>query len=145
MKKLFLTGIGFFFSAGLIFAQADVSRLPQDSQSFIKTNFPSEEVVKVEKNDSWYNWDKDEMYEVRLKNGIKLDFNKAGEVTEIDSKEGTLIPPEALPAAIRTYLEQNDYLSKVISWEKEDEGHEVQLVDGRELEFDSSGKFLKED
>lgn len=145
MKKLILTGIFTVFFVGTISAQADVSKLPQMSQDFLKKNFSSEEVIKVEKNDSWYNWDDDEMYEVRLRNGIKLDFNKTGEITEIDSKEGTIIPPEAFPQAIRTYLEQNNLLNHVVSWEKEDEGHEVELADGRELEFDSTGKFLKED
>ena len=145
MKKLFFTGIGLLFSAALVFAQTDTGKLPQSSQDFLKKHFSSEQVVKVEKNDNWYNWDKDEMYEVKLANGIKLDFNKTGEVTEIDSKEGFTIPPEALPQAIRSYLDQNDLSSEVVSWEKEDDGHEVQLADGRELEFDSAGKFLKED
>ncbi|MHA6281053.1 PepSY-like domain-containing protein [Salinimicrobium sp. CAU 1759] len=145
MKKLFLTGIGLLFSTALTFAQADMGKLPQSSQDFLKKHFSSEQVAKVEKNDSWYNWDKDEMYEVKLANGIKLDFNKAGEVTEIDSKEGFTIPLQALPQAIRAYLEQNNLTDHVVSWEKEDDGHEVQLADGRELEFDSSGKFLKED
>lgn len=144
MKKLFLTGIGILCSA-LLFAQTDTSVLPQPSQNFITQNFASEQVTKVEKNDSWYNWDKDEMYEVRLGNGIKLDFNKEGEVTEIDSKEGTTIPPEALPEAIRTYLSSNESNAAIVSWEKDDDEQEVQLADGRELEFDANGKFLKED
>jgi hypothetical protein len=145
MKKLFLTGLISIFSASAMFSQADTGKLPKSAQDFLKKNFSSEEAVKVEKNDSWFNWDKDEMYEVRLRNGIKLDFNQAGEITEIDSKEGTLIPPEALPQAIRSYLEQNDLLNHIVSWEKEGDGHEVDLADGRELEFDSSGNFLKED
>lgn len=145
MKKLFLTGIGLLFSIALTFAQASTANLPENSQDFLKKHFPSEQVVKVEKNDNWYNWDKDEMYEVKLANGIKLDFNKSGEITEIDSKEGFSIPPEALPQAIRSYLEQNGLTAHVVSWEKENDGHEVQLADGRELEFDSAGKFLKED
>jgi pyruvate carboxylase len=145
MKKLFLTSIGILFSTALVLAQADTGKLPKNSQDFLKKHFSSEQVAKVEKNDSWYNWDKDEMYEVKLANGIKLDFNKAGEITEIDSKEGSTIPPEALPQALRSYLDDNNLTSHVVSWEKEDDGHEVQLADGRELEFDSAGKFLKED
>ncbi len=145
MKKLILTGIGILFSATLMFAQTDIKILPKASQDFLQKNFASEKVVKVEKNDSWYNWDKDEMFEVRLGNGIKLDFNKEGDVTEIDSKEGFTIPPEALPEAIRTYLSQHAGDAAIVSWEKDGDEQEVQLADGRELEFDINGKFLKED
>lgn len=145
MKKLFLTGIGLFFSAAVLFAQTDTKVLPKASQDFLQKNFGSEKVVKVEKNDSWYNWDKDEMYEVHFENGIKLDFNKQGEVTEIDSKQGNTIPPEALPEAIRTYLSQHEGNAAIVSWEKDDDEQEIQLADGRELEFDAHGKFLKED
>lgn len=145
MKKLFLTGMVIIFCVTTICAQADTGKLPQASRDFLKKHFSAEEVAKVERNDSWYNFDKEEMYEVRLGNGIKLDFNKAGEVTEIDSKEGSIIPPEALPQAIRLYLNQNGINTPVVSWEKEGDGHEIQLADGREFEFDNNGKFLKED
>ena len=145
MNKLLFTAVASLFFSNLLIAQADVSALPKASQNFLKKNFSSEEVLKVEKNDSWYNWDKDEMFEVRLANGIKLDFNKTGDITEIDSKKGSSIPPEALPKAIRNYLNENNLMNNLVSWEKEAKGHEVQLADGRELEFDSKGRFLKED
>lgn len=145
MKKLMLTGIGILFSTSLLLAQTDTSVLPQTAQDLIQQNFSGEAIAKVEKNDSWYNWDKDEMYEVRLKNGIKLDFNKEGELTEIDSKEGTTIPLEVLPEPIRTYLESHASDAQIVSWERDDDEQEVKLADGRELEFDANGKFLKED
>lgn len=145
MKKLMLTGIGILFSTTLMLAQTDTSVLPQNSQDLITQNFSGEQIAKVEKNDSWYNWDKDEMYEVRFQNGIKLDFNKEGQLTEVDSKEGTSIPVEILPQAIRTYLESNEGSAEIVSWEKDDDEQEVKLADGRELEFDAEGKFLKED
>lgn len=145
MKKLLLTGIVIFFSFNAVIAQTKISELPKTSQDFIKKHFNAEEVVKVEKNDNWYNWDNDEMYEVRLGNGIKLDFNKAGNITEIDSKEGSSIPLDALPAPIVAYLNQSGWSADIVSWEKDGSGHEVQLADGRELEFDANGKFLKED
>lgn len=144
MTKLFLTGILTLCSA-VLFGQTDTSILPKASQDFLSKNFSAEEVAKVEKNDSWYNWDKDEMYEVRLNNGIKLDFNKEGQITEIDSKEGNTIPPEALPEAIRAYLSTNEKNAAIVSWERDDNEQEVKLADGRELEFDANGKFLKED
>lgn len=145
MKKLLLTGIGFLFSTSLLLAQTDTSVLPQSSQDLITQNFNGEQIAKVEKNDSWYNWDKDEMYEVRFTNGIKLDFNKEGELTEVDSKEGTSIPVEILPEPIRAYLESHEGDAEIVSWERDDDEQEVQLADGRELEFDAEGNFLKED
>ena len=145
MKKTILTGMLMIFTISFGFAQNNTDVLPQSSQDFISENFSSETVESAKKENSWFNWDKNEMYEVEFSNGIKLDFNKAGEVTEIDSKNEEPIPSEVLPRQIRTYVENNYQDAQIVSWEKDDDDQEAQLADGTELEFDGNGNFLKED
>jgi len=145
MKKTILLGILMTCSVGLTYGQADASVLPQNAQDFITSNFGSETIQKADKEDKWFSWDKNEMYEVHLSNGIKLDFNKNGEVTEIDSRDNAPIPVAAIPDEIRTYIEKNHSGAEIISWEKDNDEQEVELSDGTDLEFDINGKFLKMD
>jgi len=145
MKKTMYTAIVMMFSMTMTFAQTDVSVLPQNAQDFISKNFGDATVKKADKEDKWFSWDKNEMYEVHLSNGIKMDFNKAGEITEIDSRDNAPIPMEAIPAEIRSYVEKNHAGTTVVSWEKDNDEQEVKLSDGTDLEFDLKGKFLKLD
>ena len=145
MKKIILAAFAMVLSVGTMTAQTDTSILPQNSQDFLEQNFSDLTIAEVEKEDGWLNWDKNEMYEVHFTNGIKLDFNENGELTEVDSNNGEIIPEEIIPQEIRTYLDENEENADLISWEMDDDGQEVGLSDGRELEFDQNGKFLKED
>ena len=145
MKKSILMGLFMTLTVGFSYGQADVSVLPQNAQDFISTHFGSETVAKAEKEDKWFSWDKNEMYEVHLSNGVKLDFNKAGEVTGIDSRDNAPLPTAAIPEAIRTYVETNHNGADIISWEKDNDEQEVELSDGTDLEFDLQGNFLKVD
>ena len=145
MKKTILTGMLMIFTISFGFAQNDIKLLPQNSQDFIRENFASETVEAVKKEDGWFNWGDHEMYEVVFANGIELDFNKAGEITEIDSKNEEPIPLEVLPGEIGSYVE-NKYKDKhIILWEKDDDGQKVELADGIALVFDTNGNFVKED
>ena len=145
MKKIILAAFAMVFSVGTMTAQADTSILPQNSRDLLEESFGDLTIAEVEKEDGWLNWDKNEMYEVHFTNGIKLDFNEKGELTEVDSNNGETIPEEIIPEEIRSYLEENEEGVEIISWEMDDNGQEVGLADGRELEFDDNGEFLKED
>lgn len=143
MKKLILAGAFMIGSLG-VFAQ-NTAAIPQNSQDFIKQNFSAATIESATEDSSWEFWDKDEKYEVRLSNGIKLDFNKNGEITEIDSNNREAIPQAALPANIVSYVNSNYAGAEIISWEKNDDEQEVELANGTELEFDARGNFRKVD
>lgn len=142
MKNLILSGLIAMSSLGIANAQ-EKDQLPQKATNFLNQHFNGVAIEKIEKEDSWYNLDKNEMYEVKLSNGTKLDFNKEGEITEIDGKMA--IPAEVIPAQIRTYIDSNYKSTEIIGWEMDDDEQEVKLADGTELEFDDQGNFLKED
>lgn len=145
MKKMIFTSALLMLFSFSVVAQSNEDVLPQNSRDFIAQHFSQASVAKVDKEDGWLDWDKNEMYEVRFDNGIKLDFDQDGNVTEIDSKRGEGIPLEALPDKIRQYLEENYGGIEVVSWEMDRRDQEVELADGTDLEFDSNGNFLKLD
>lgn len=142
MKKVILSGF-FALCAFGMFAQADTKNLPATAKDFIQQNFSSNTVEGVEENSKWQIW-ADDKYEVKLSNGIELDFDENGNIIEIDSQNDA-IPMSALPSAIATYLKENYPDSQVIGWEKEKKSQEVELLDGTELEFDGKGIFRKID
>lgn len=144
MKKTILIGIFALFVTGFASAQ-DINVLPQEARDFVEQHFSTETIDKVEEEDSWFSWDKNEMYEVYFANGIRVDFNKEGEPTEVTTREGAVIPEEVFPAAIRTYIGSNYPNAQIVSWEKDDDKQEIELDDDREIEFDLDGNFLKED
>ena len=143
MKKVILSGFFALCSFG-IFAQTNTKNLPATAQDFIQQNFSSNTVEEVEENSKWQIW-ADDKYEVKLSNGVELDFDENGNIIEIDSQKDEAIPMSALPSTIATYLKENYPDSQVIGWEKEKKSQEVELVDGTELEFDEQGNFRKID
>ncbi|GHA33727.1 hypothetical protein GCM10007103_14100 [Salinimicrobium marinum] len=145
MKKVnvMLSGILMFMSVG-VFAQNTTDKLPATAQEFISQHFSSATIKEVQENSSWQIWE-DEKYEVRFANGIEVDFDKNGNVLEIDGHKNVTIPVAALPSEIVSYLQSNYPDAKVVSWDKQDKGQEVELMDGTELEFDQDGSFLKID
>ena len=144
MKKTLLTGALLLFITGMT-AQTTTTDLPQRAQDFISTNFSSETVERVEKENDWFDFDNNEMYEIYLSNGIRVDFNKKGEPTEVTTRKGAKLPEAAIPQGIRSYISANYSGAEIVAWELDDKKQEVELSDGRELEIDRQNNFVKED
>jgi len=143
MKKVIVSAFCALISVGM-FAQANTSNLPNNAQEFINQHFSAVSVEKVDENSNWQIWE-DDKYEVRLSNGIELDFDENGNLMEIDSQNNEAIPMSALPSKVRSYLEANHANAKVVGWEKQDNEQEIELADGTEVEFDAQGNFRKLD
>lgn len=143
MKNLIVTAFSILFSLGM-FAQTSTSNLPSTAQNFIQENFSEVSIAEVKENSYWQIWE-DEKYEVKLSNGIELDFDENGNIIEIESDNDVAIPLTALPSKIAQYL-QGDYPeAQVTGWEKGSKKQEVELIDGTDLEFDAEGNFRKID
>ena len=137
MKKLFITGLLMFF--GLTFGHAQKSELPEMVSAYVSQLFPNEKIktVEVDKGDNW------ETYEIKMSGGNELSFDQNNQPTEIKCKNG--IPASALPLNIAGYLTKNHPNIKIVEYEMDEEGHEVELENGDELEFDSEGNFVEMD
>lgn len=143
MKRIYAVGISILFS-GAVLAQTDKSELPQRSVDFIDEHFSSERIADIDVDDNWYNMSDSETYEVEFDNGTEIDFNRKGEITEIEAEDRASIPLTVFPESVRSKLEREYPDAEVVTWEKEKEGHEIELRDGTELWFDSSEEMKRD-
>ncbi|MGN5956248.1 PepSY-like domain-containing protein [Sphingobacterium lactis] len=148
MKK-FLLGLSFLLAIAITAISCSKDNdgneivLPGKANTFISAKFKTAKVVKVSKvND---NLTKKE-FEVILDNGIKIEFDKDGNWVEIEAVEDDqAIPSEFVPEKILAYLAINYPGLGVNSIEIEDDGYEIELTDGTDLDFDLQGNFVKVD
>ena len=112
--------------------------LPQQARTFIATHFQGQTMIfSLKERD-----DLSLSYEVRLSDGFELDFDRKGEVTNIDGN-GSKLPDSVLPVLMREYLTAKFPGNWVTDWDKERYGQKVELDNGIELAFDSKGNFLR--
>lgn len=122
------------------------SELPQNILDFISDNFPGINIEEAELENNGN-------YEVELENDVELIFDGDGNFLgraqdENDDEQGEDeedIDPSALPQIILDYIAENYPDNTIIEAEKEEEGYEVTLNNGVELEFDAEGNFLSEE
>lgn len=145
MKQILLTAVFFVAFTGFSFGQTDMNELPQNARDFINEHFSAETVEEVDVKDGIEGLFNDEMYEVEFANGIEVEFDENGEMTEMESDNGIPLPMSALPERIRTYIEATYPDAQVKEYEKDDDEQEVELMDGTELEFDEFGEFTELD
>ena len=107
-----------------------VTDLPLKAQTVLsqhfnnqKVNFASIESGIIDKN-----------YDVVLQNGTKLEFDKKGNVTEIDCKQGA-VPEKLIPQAIHTYLQKNHSGQTVRKIEFNKNEYELELSNGIDITF----------
>lgn len=108
--------------------------LPTQAKTFLQQYYPAATVVSTTK-------DKDD-YEVILSEGTRIDFNKAGEWTDVDAAIGKTIPSGFYPAGIDTYVSTNFQGIGINEISKETRGYDVELVTGTELMFSYDGAFI---
>jgi hypothetical protein len=103
---------------------------PKQIKSYVKANFGNSKIIKAE-------------YEVKLNNGIELEFDSNYNIKKIDSR--TALPDEVIPKKIGTYVSKKYPDAKVTEWEKKGNVQEVELTNDLELIFDLKGNFLRMD
>ena len=115
----------------------DTDTLPAQAKTFIAQYYPSAKVVLAQK-------DKDE-YEVTLSEGTRIDFDKAGEWTDVDAPAGKTVATGFYPEAIDTYVNTNFAGSGINEISKEQKGSDVELTNGIDLVFSYDGTFISFD
>ena len=88
---------------------SNVSELPAKAQTVLNQHFKHQNVALVRVETGITN----KTYDVILQNGTKLEFDKRGNVIEIDCKQGAAVPGKLIPQAISKYL-QNNYFYGII-------------------------------
>lgn len=113
--------------------------LPATSTSYINTHFAGQQILQVVKERD----DLKTTYKVYLNNGTKLEFNKDGEIYDIESNEA--LPSSVIPSSILSYVTTNYPTLYITEWELDKTTQEVKISNGLTLVFDRNGTYLRID
>ena len=142
MKKIALTMISLAAFAAALSADdrpMAFEKLPVAAKEYIQTNFPGEKTTMVTKDDDLIFAD----YTVMLSNGIKLEFEHSGALTQISSPNG--IPAELVPVSIRNYVQAHYPDAGYLDFEIGKRTYEVKLTNRMELKFNNSFHIIEVD
>ena len=136
MKKILLILVA-VFSVGILAAVADndklinKSQLPKPAQEFIDAHFAGIDLLYAKEDCNILF----SSYEVRLANGVKLEFSSKGNWEEVDCQQGA-VPAAIVPQPIKEYIEKSYAGESIFAIEKNRNDYEVKLSNRLELKFD---------
>ena len=114
-----------------------VNALPAKAQTLLNNHFNGQKVMLATIESGVVS----RSYDVVLQNGTKLEFDKKGNLTEIDCKQG-IVPALLIPQAIKNYLEINYAGQSVKKIEIKKNEYEVELVNGLDLTFNKHFQLI---
>lgn len=120
-----------------LFADKRISpkKMPQNALDFISEHFPSSRIRHVDIDD--------DLYEVKLDSGVKIEFNIDGTWEEITGRRG--LPTTMLPEAAAEYLLKTYPNVNVVKIEQNyNNFYEVELKNDLEIYFTLSGEIINE-
>lgn len=114
-----------------------VNALPAKAQSLLNQHFNGQKVMLATIESGVIS----KSYDVVLKNGTKLEFDKKGNLTEIDCKQAT-VPANLIPQAIKDYLKDNYAGQSVKKIEIKRNEYEIELSNGLDLTFNQHFQLI---
>lgn len=142
MKKRILGAMLALFVAGYSYAQETVissKELPISVKSGVQKYFGGKSIDRVVK-------DRENgrvVYDIYFSDYTEAEFSSRGELKEAKSNSG--LPNSVIPANIRSYIKRNYPNVEVVKWDRSRNKQEVELSNGLDLDFSSTGKFLRVD
>ncbi|MBE6314474.1 MAG: hypothetical protein E7079_05945 [Bacteroidales bacterium] len=121
------------------FTTTDVSSLPAKAQQCLKYFDSPVAYIEVD-NDGVFG----KTYDVKLKDGSEIDFDKKGEWKSIDTNHKP-VPAAFVHKSIGDYVKKNypdTFISKI---ERDSIGYDVELSNHMDLKFDTNGNFVRFD
>lgn len=142
MKKVIalITALLLTFGAYADDQQITFGELPKNAKIFVLTYFkdvPFKEIV-IERRASLV------QYEVKLENGLKLQFDRTGLCTEVEAKRGS-VPEEVVPKKIVATITQYFPDRLVKKFENNGRMYEVNLDNGVTLTFSKALRLVDVD
>lgn len=119
-------------------------QLPANSKSFLKTVFPNSSLRHATKvtTPNYYG----SLYTTRLDNRVEIDFDKAGNWTEVEMEDDSAIPVEFLKSEVShiyDYIVKNYKGFSITEIDRDmKRGYEVKLSSGLELIFNTKQEFV---
>lgn len=114
-----------------------VNALPAKAQTLLSQHFNGQKVMLATIETGVIN----KTYDVVLQNGTKLEFDKKGNLTEIDCKQA-IVPDQLIPQAIKNYLMANYAGQSVKKIEMNKNEYEVELANGLDLTFNKHFQLI---
>ena len=114
-----------------------VNALPVKAQTLLSNHFNNQKVMLATIESGVVS----RSYDVVLQNGTKLEFDKKGNLTEIDCKQG-IVPVQLIPQAIKNYLKDNYAGQSVKKIEMNKNEYEVELTNGLDLTFNKHFQLI---
>ena len=114
-----------------------VTALPAKAQTLLNNHFNGQKVMLATIESGVIS----RSYDVVLQNGTKLEFDKKGNLTEIDCKQG-IVPAQLIPQAIKNYLNDNYAGQSVKKIEINKNEYEVELTNGLDLTFNKHFQLI---
>ena len=114
-----------------------VNALPAKAQTLLNQHFNGQKVMLATIETGVIS----KSYDVVLQNGTKLEFDKKGNLTEIDCKQG-IVPVQLIPQAIKNYLKDNYEGQSVKKIEMNKKEYEVELTNGLDLTFNKHFQLI---
>ena len=114
-----------------------VNALPAKAQTLLSQHFNGQKVMLATIESGVVS----RSYDVVLQNGTKLEFDKKGNLTEIDCNQAT-VPDQLIPQAIRNYLMENYPAQAVKKLEMNKNEYEVELANGLDLTFNKHFQLI---
>ncbi|MCH5216401.1 MAG: PepSY-like domain-containing protein [Muribaculaceae bacterium] len=143
MKKILyiITITGVFLVSFPLTARKKTKKvvIAPESVEFINTHFQG---VTIDKSEIERNTETLE-YAVKLDNGDRIVFDEKGEWQEVKAGESGMIPRTLLPDTIYKYIAFKYPQRNIIETKKNSVGYKVELANGVELIFSSTGKFIR--
>ena len=134
------------FLSGVIAANAgdekpiNVNDLPAQAQALLSDCFKNQKVMLATMESGIVS----KNYDVVLQDGTKLEFDKKGNLTEVDCKHG-IVPSQLVPQPIKHFLKNYYEGQSVRKIEIKKKGYEFELVNGLDLTFDKHFKLTDVD
>ena len=107
-----------------------VNELPAKAQTVLTTHFSGQKVTMATLESEII----DKSYNVILQNGTKLEFDRKGNLTEVDCKQGT-VPAKLIPQSIKSYVQTNYSGQNIKKMEIDKNEHEIELSNGLDITF----------
>ena len=114
-----------------------VNALPAKAQTLLNNHFNGQKVMLATIESGVVS----RSYDVVLQNGTKLEFDKKGNLTEINCKQG-IVPVKLIPQAITNYLKDNYAGQSVKKIEINKNEYEVELTNGLDLTFNKHFQLI---
>jgi len=115
----------------------NVNELPAKAQTLLTKHFKGQKVMLATIESGVVS----RSYDVVLRNGTKLEFDKKGNLTEIDCKQG-IVPSQLIPQPIKNYLKENYPAQAVKKIEMNKKEYEVELTNRIDLTFNKHFQLI---